>query len=154
MILPLADQTREREQSPYGEAVRLSNEVRPVIAHTDIETGLWIEARQGINIETDGYPRFMVLLSSGKLNNHSLTCFILRIMAWRFPNKYNEIKSKLNRADKIEFDLIISNIRYEFEWLGETGYQNKVRYDKTLNKHNIISIKTRNGNFITKRKFN
>lgn len=147
MNIPLADQSREGENSPYGEAVRLSNEVRPIPAHRDIETGLWVPAKQGVHIETDGFPRFMILLASGKLDNPSLTWCVLRAMAWRFPTKYAEIKNRLNAINKNEFDLIVSNIRHEFEWLGETGLQNKVRYDGRLNNPNVRSVKNRDGSF-------
>lgn len=162
MILPLFDQTRKNERSSYGESVRLSNELRAVPSYektvfdTDIQGGgvktITIPAKWGFNCETADYKDFNTWLNSTVKKSASLFWFVIRIMAWRFPQKHAEMRTNLAERRKLEFDLILSQMKREFEWVGTVGYSGMVRLDGSLTKpHNKI-IKLKNDGYKIVRK--
>lgn len=157
MIISLFDQSREKEQSAYGEAVRLSNELRPKPEQI-IDNGLGysytIPARWGFDCETAPYSDFTTWLGSNIKKSQSLFWFVIRVMAWRFPEKHNEIKDNLSERRKLEFDIILSQMKKEIEWVGTVGYQNMVELNpnSNLNNKNIKVVKKPNDRFIIKRK--
>lgn len=148
MNIPLFDQTRKDEHNTYGEFGRLANQLRPKAAITGIGSdGLRFDypAKWGFDCETAPYSDFETWMNS-ELRKESkvLFWFVLRVMAWRFPDKHTEIKSKLNIKDNLEFDMILSEIRHEENWLGEVSYQNMTTYSKIYNylaKSKLIKLK-------------
>lgn len=154
MTIPLFDQTREREQSSYGESVRLSNELRaiPSNQYTRLVVNEFgsldnktfnIPAKWGFNCETANYSDFTTWLNSDIKKSQSLFWFVIRIMLWRFPQKHTEIKSNMSVNRHLEFDLILSQMKKESEWLGTVGYSGMVRLDGSLTnpKNRIIKLK-------------
>ena len=93
--------------------------VYPEIKGFDIETANYIEFKKWLNDKT-------------KKKNPSLFWFVIRIMAWRFPEKHTEIQNNLSSTKKFEFELILSQMKKEFEWIGMVGYQNSIRLDGKL----------------------
>lgn len=155
--IPLFDQTRERELNAYGEAVRLSNELRSKPARTIINLDgerTDYPAIQGFNCETADYSVFTNWLNdSNKKKSKSLFWFVIRLMAWRFPDKHTEIKTNLSESNHLEFELILSQMKKEKEWLGLTGYQNQVELNPNspLNSKNVRVIKGNNDVYTTKK---
>jgi len=153
MIIPRFDQTRKEEKTSYGESVRLSNELRYKPARTQIGLdGLRIDypAINGFNCETADYSEFISWLNdTTKKKSKSLFWFVIRVMVWRFPEKHTEIKNSLSDRNKIEFELILSELKKEQEWLGLTGYQNQVELnpDSELNSKNIRVVKGNNDTY-------
>jgi hypothetical protein len=157
MIISLFDQTRKEERTAYGESVRLSNELRYKPARTQIGLdGLRIDypAINGFDCETANYSKFTLWLNdTTKKKSKSLFWFVIRLMAWRFPEKHTEIKNSLSDRNKIEFELILSELKKEQEWIGLTGYQNQVELnpDSELNNKNVRVIKKNNDRYVTKK---
>jgi len=155
MNLPMFDQTREREQTPYGESVRLSNELRSKLATTKF-TAIGLEnvpVKWGFDCETAPYSDFITWLNDGTIRkSQSNFWFTIRIMVWRFPTKYTEIKNNLASRRRLEFDLIVSQLKKEVEWVGTVGYQNMVRLDDSLTNPRVKIVKLRNGGYKIVRK--
>jgi hypothetical protein len=153
--ISLFDQARKDELSSFGEAVRLSNELRatPSFTFTNINGEIiTVPAKWGFNCETAEYSNFTTWLNSGVKKSESLFWFTIRIMAWRFPLKHLEIKNNLAPRRQFEFELILSQMKKESEWVGTVGYSNMVRLDKSLdNKKNKI-IKGNRDNYSIVRK--
>lgn len=150
MNLSIFDQTRKNEDSTYGESVRLSNELRYMAGHTDPNTGFWIPEKLGFNCETAPYSDFTNWLNDATIKkSKSLFWFVIRIMAWRFEDKHTEIRNNLDQSRVLEFDLILSQMKKELEWVGRVGYQNMVELDpdSPINKNNIKVIKRPNDTF-------
>jgi len=158
MNLPLFDQTRERELSSYGEAVRLSNELRAKPARSVINyDGERIDypAKDGFDCEIAEYNQFIIWLNdSNKKKSRSLFWFVIRIMSIRFPEKHNEIRNSLSDRNKVEYGFILSEMSNEIEWFGLTGYQNQVELNPSseLNIKNIKVIKGNNDTYKTVKK--
>lgn len=148
MNLPMFDQTREKELSTYGEAVRLSNELRYRPSGTRInilgevvnDSGrLW-----GFDIETAEYSKLLSFFSDTRVTKRSasLIAFVNRILAIRFPNEYARDKTKIEAViSKREFELIQSEAKNEVEWAGCVGYQNMVRLDGSLTNKKLTVIR-------------
>lgn len=164
MNLPLFDQTRDKEQSAYGEAVRLSNELRAVNAHQiqrmvpnnfgqeELKT-INIPSKWGFNCETSEYSNFTLWLNDTAIKkSQSLFWFVIRIMAMRFPEKHTEIRANLADRHKLEFDLILSQMKNEIEWFGTVGYSNMVRLDGSLTNNRNKTVKLKNDGFKVTRK--
>ncbi len=156
MILSLFDQTRKNETSSYGEAVRLSNELRSRTESSYID-GLGglvkIPAKIGFNCETADYIEFTTWLNNPAIKKSpSLFWFVIRIMAWRFPTKHAEIKASLSVNRQFEFDLILSQMKKESEWVGTVGYSGMVRLDKSLTNPRNRIIKGNNDDYRIVRK--
>lgn len=146
IVLSKFDQSRNKEMTSYGEAVRLSNALRskPSEPITDIVGRVlnWSEPKSGFDVENADYRVFTSWLSDTSIKrSESLFWFVIRVMSWRFPEKHIEIRTRLAENLRLEFDLILSNLRYEVEWLGEVSYQNMVRLDGSLTNKNADVIK-------------
>jgi len=147
------DQNRKNENSSYGESVRLSNELRskPEIRITGVRNLVNVTpAKVGFNCETGTYNEFTKWLNDTTIKkSQSLFWFVIRIMAWRFPTKHTEIKNNLAERRKLEFDLILSQMKKEIEWIGQTGYQNMIVLESAnkLNNSNVRIIKKKNDSF-------
>ena len=160
MNIPLFDQTREGEKTPYGGGVRLSNELRAIKANTipkRNELGVisgFVDARWGFNCETAPYSDFVKWLSVSVKRSPSKFWFVIRIMAWRFEKKHTEIRNNLSPKRKLEFDLILSQMKKEQDWLGRVDLQNMVLLESAnpLNLKNIEVVKKRNEKFVTRKK--
>ena len=150
--LSLFDQTRMFELSSYGESVRLSNELRYSPSGNKknhdgfkfFDNGrLW-----GFDCETADYSNFTLWLSNTNIKkSQSLFWFVIRIMAWRFPERHSEIRVNLAENHRLEFDLILSQMKKEAEWVGTVSYQNMVRLDATLTDVNNRIVKLKNDTF-------
>ena len=158
MNLPLFDQNRKNESSSYGEAVRLSNELRAIQAtqYTRKESNAFgiselktynIPAKFGFDCETGSYLEFTTWLNSNMKKSQSLFWFVIRIMAWKFPEKHIDIKMSLAERHKLEFDLILSQMKREFEWVGTVGYSQMVRLDDSLLNLNDRVVKLKNDGY-------
>ena len=147
------DQSRERESNAYGEAVRLSNELRSKPARTEISMeGVRKEypAISGFDCETANYSVFTLWLNDiTKKKSKSLFWFVIRIMSVRFPEKHNQIRDSLTDNNKLEYEFVLSELKQEQEWLGLTGYQNQVELnpDSPLNSKNVRIIKGNNDTY-------
>lgn len=158
MNIPLFDQSRVKELSSYGESVRLSNELRAVqssqytrwtVNKFDVGENktYTIPAKWGFDCETADYSTFTTWLNSNSKKSQSLFWFVIRIMAWRFPTKHAEIKTNLAPRRRLEFDLVLSQMKKESEWVGTVGYSNMVRLDGTLNNSKNRIIKGNSDNY-------
>ena len=149
------DQTRKDELSSYGEAVRLSNELRSKVARTIIdEFGNRVDypAVRGFNPDTADYTEFASWLNDiTKKKSQSLFWFVIRVMCVRFPEKHTEIRLNLSERRRLEFDLILSNMKNEVEWIGTVGYQNMVMLDGTLNNTKTRTTKLNDDEYKTVR---
>jgi hypothetical protein len=151
--LPIFDQSRVKEKSSYGESVRLSNELRYKPTHTRLDPDgnlITVSEKWGFNCETANYSDFKTWFNDETIKkSESLFWFVIRIMAWRFPEKHTEIKESLSPKRRLEFELILSELKKEQEWLGLTGYQNQVELnpDSPLNSKNIRVVKGNNDTY-------
>lgn len=144
------DQSRKEERTTYGEAVRLSNTIRakPSQPITNIYGQIisWKDPQAGFDVEDADYNKFTAWLSDmTKKKSQSLFWFVIRVMAWRFPENHSQIRQNLAVKHQLEFDYILSNMRHEVEWLGEVSYQNMVRYDGSLTANNVEVIRKNDG---------
>lgn len=146
--LPTFDQSRKDELTPYGEAVRLSNELRSKPHQTFIDrfgNRIEIPSKTGFDCETADFIQFADwLVNTNIKKSESLISFIHRILAVRFPTEYAQYKDKILPNFKTEFEMIQSEARNEVEWIGQVGFQNMVRLDKSLNNPNIKVIINKN----------
>lgn len=164
MNLPMFDQTRKDELSSYGESVRLSNEIRAVQAHQiqRIETNVFgreelktynVPAKEGFDVETGSYNDFNLWLNNTTIKkSQSLFWFVIRIMAIRFPEKHSEMRANMAQRHLLEFDLILSQMKNEIEWVGTVGYSGMVRLDKSLNNVRNRIVKLNNDMYKVVRK--
>lgn len=158
MNISFFDQTRKDEKTPYGESVRLSNELRPI--HSFQYRGRYgynitVPTKWGFDCETAPYSDFKFWLYNRKIKkSSSLFWFVIRIMCWRFEDKHTEIRARLSKRRLLEFDLILSQMKKENEWMARVSYQNLVELDSnsSLNIKNIRVEQLRNGNIISKKK--
>ena len=138
MNISTLDQTREKELSFYGEAVRLSNELRAKPARTVINIDgdrVNIPAKQGFDIEICSFMDLVNYLADTRIKkSESMISFIHRVLNWRFETEYDEKKDKIFNRYQLEKEMIQSNSRKEVEFLGESGFQNLVRLDGSLTK--------------------
>jgi hypothetical protein len=163
--IPLFDQTRKMELSSYGESVRLSNELRAVPAHQEqrIETNVFgqeelktynIPSKWGFDCETAPYSDFNTWLNDITIKkSQSLFWFVIRIMAWRFPENHSLMRSNMSERRLLEFDLILSQMKKEVEWCGTVGYSNMVRLDKTIFDDRNVVVNLNNDRYKITRKF-
>lgn len=156
MNLPIFDQSRKNEyDSFYGEAVRLSNELRAVKAYTEIDsTGKRFDhpAKSGFDIETCTVLQIQQWLNDKKIKkSQSLLTFVHRIFSIRFSTEYNRLKNTIDSRFKREYERIQSESKNEIEWFGETGINNMVRLDGSLNNPKARVIKLKNDKWKIKR---
>ena len=64
-------------------------------------------------------------------------------MCCRFPEKHTEIRNRLTLHLRKEFDIILSQLKREIEWIGTVGYSNMVRLDGSLTKpfNRVVKLK-------------
>lgn len=150
------DQTRKNELSYYGESVRLANELRakPSRFYIDDEGNrIDIPGKQGFDIEDADFMTIVNWLADTRNEkSESLIAFVHRCLSVRFPTEYAQYKDNIINRYKMEYEMIQSNSRNEIEWLGEVGFQNKIRLDNSLNINNVKIIKDRNENIRIVRK--
>lgn len=155
MNLSPFDQSREKEKTTYGEAVRLSNEFRAKPARTIINTEgqrVDIPAQDGFDVETCDNSKIDEWLANNNIKkSQSQITFLLRVMALRFPDSFAIVKRNVDPSVRLELELIESKAKNEIEWLGEVGYQNMVRLDGSLTMKNIEVIK-KNDTITSRRK--
>lgn len=156
MNISLLDQAKEKLESSYGESVRLSNELRAKQTRFEIDVdGIRRDypAKWGFDCETAPYSDFTRWLNDVTIKkSQSLFWFVIRIMAWRFPTKHIEIRTNLAERRRLEFDLILSQMKKEIEWIGTVGYQNMVRLDGTLTNPRSKVVKLANDEYKIVRK--
>ncbi len=161
MNLPTLDQTREKEMTPYGESVRLSNELRLIPDGTKLilnEANVLVKVFTGgrlwgFDIETASYGKLLSYFTDSRIKkrSESLIAFVNRILSIRFPNEYAQDKNKIEKIiGYSEYSLIQSEAKNEMEWFGEVSYQNKVRLDGSLTNPNVRIEKLNSGRFISK----
>ena len=157
MNIPLFDQTKLLKDdnsislTTEAEAVRLSNELRPQPSRTIIAVRgerIDIPARQGFNCETCDFMTMVNWLADTRIEkSESLIAFVHRVMAVRFPDEYTQNKDKIQDRYQIEYEMIQSNAKNDISWLGEVGFQNMVRLDKSLNNVNTRIVKLKDDAF-------
>ena len=91
--MDLLNQTRESEESNYGEAVRLSNEIRSkpsrIVINPIDGSSSTIPAKTGFDFETATYTQFTTWLGDNSIKkSDSLFWFVIRVMTVRFPDKH------------------------------------------------------------------
>ena len=130
-----------RNLSYESEAVRLSNELRarPSITYIDVHgVRVDIPVKQGFDCETADFNTMVNWLADTRIKkSESLIAFVHRILAVRFPNEYTLYRDNINDRYRLEYEMIQSNAKNDIFWMGEVGFQNKVRLD------NSISLKIR-----------
>lgn len=144
--MEILNQNKKLEESAYGEAVRLSNELRskPSFSYVDEITGDTINVpfKSGFDCETAPYTDFENWLNDNTIKKSvSLFWFVMRVMVIRFPSKTNEILTHLKDEDKSEFSAIVSQKQNDWSWIGEVGYFDKQKLTdkkKLRNNKNII----------------
>lgn len=156
MNLPIFDQNRSGETNPYGESVRLSNELRFIPAGNvlrensfgDLES-VWSDGRQwGFDIETADYTKLINYFSDTRIKKRSasLIAFVNRIIAVRFPTEYSQDKDKIDKLISMrEFELIQSEAKNEVEWFGQVSYQNMIMLDGSLTNTKVKTTILRDG---------
>jgi hypothetical protein len=160
--LPLFDQSKliksngSTSLTTEAEAIRLSNELRsqPMRSFIDMAGNrVDIPAKQGFDCETTDFMTMVNWLADTRIKkSESLIAFVHRVMAVRFPNEYAQNKSKIDSRYRLEMDMIESKAKNDISWLGEVGFSNMVRLDKSLTSENNKVIKQRNGEIKVMRK--
>mgnify|MGYP006189320093 FL=1 len=160
--LPLFDQSKliksngSTSLTTEAEAIRLSNELRsqPMRSFIDMSGNrVDIPAKQGFDCETTDFMTMVNWLADTRIKkSESLIAFVHRVMAVRFPNQYAQNKSKIDSRYRLEMDMIESKAKNDISWLGEVGFSNMVRLDKSLTSENNKVIKQRNGEIKVMRK--
>lgn len=152
MNIPFFEQTRKDEQTTYGEAVRLSNELRAKPARTQINPdGIRIDipAKTGFDIETCDVIDIQNWLNDFTIKKSpSLLMFVHRVFAVRFPDEYARLRDVIDARFKREFEMVQSEAKNEIEWFGEAGYQNLVRLDGSLTNPKLRITKMQDGRVI------
>lgn len=137
MNISLFDQSKEKDITYEGEAVRLSNELRAKPARSFINIdGIRVDipAKQGFDCETVDFMTMVNWLADTRIKkSQSLSAFVHRIMAVRFPTEYTQNKSNIDGRYKLEMEMIESKAKNDISWFGEVGFKNKVRLDGSLN---------------------
>jgi hypothetical protein len=140
MIISNFEQSKKDKITFEGEAVRLSNELRAKPARTSInDLGFRIDipAKQGFDIETCEFMDMVNWLADTRIKkSQSLSAFVHRVMAVRFPNEYTNNKKNIDNRYNLEMELIESKSKNDVSWFGEVGFSNMVRLDGILNNNN------------------
>lgn len=161
MNIPMFDQSKIYKNNNTisltgeGEAVRLSNELRSQPAKTIIDpfgTRVDIPAKQGFDCETcDFNDLWNWLINSNIKKSESLIAFVHRILSIRFPTEYSQHKNNIDSRYKLEYEMIQSHATNDIHWLGQVGFQNMVRLDKSLTLKTSNTIKNKNEEFEVRR---
>lgn len=157
-LMPLFDQTKVFDITPYGEAVRLSNEFRAKPQTTINQkvgnkfVDVTIPAIQGFDVETCEFTTLIKWLQTKRKKSQSQISFIHRILSIRFSVKYAQYRTMIDKKFKIEFELIQSQSKNEVEWVGLCGFQNNVRLDKSLTNNKVKVIQNKDNTIKVMRK--
>ena len=161
MNLPMFDQSKiykddnSNSLSGEGESIRLSNELRSHPSQTIIDVfGLRVDipAKQGFDCETADFITMVNWLADSRIKkSESLIAFVHRILAVRFPTEYSQHKNNIDSRYKLEYEMIQSHATNDIHWLGQVGFQNMVRLDKSLTLKTSNTIKNKNEEFEVKR---
>jgi len=101
-----------------------------------------IPAYKGFDVENCEFKDIKKYITNTPIISQSLLMFMYRIMAIRFAKDFQTIKK--NSSIKTELNLIESEAKNDISWLGEVGFQNSVRLDKSLTSKNIKVLKKKN----------
>jgi len=155
MNLPMFDQSKVKEQSFEGEAVRLSNEFRSKPAKTIIDSdGIRqdIPAKIGFDVETADFNIIKNWILTSKKQSDSQIAFINRILTVRFPTEYAGLRNEILTDYRDEYELIQSEGKNDIDFFGRTGFQNNVRLDGSLTEPGRELIIPRNGKISIRKK--
>jgi len=123
------NQSKVKDLTLEGEAVRLSNELRYKKAYTVTKvdnTKIRYKEKWGFDCETSDISDFRKWLSDNTIQkSYSLFWFTIRMMLIRFPQSKDLIKKNITKKRLKEFNHTALNIKNNIEWLGETGFINK-----------------------------
>jgi hypothetical protein len=134
--------------SKIEECKRLANELRSKPEMSIKADGFHrfhdviIPAYKGFDIETCDFKDMKKYISNTPKISQSLLMLMLRIIAVRFPKDYQTMKK--NSPIQTELNLIESESKNDLAWIGEVGFQNCVRLDKSLTNKNIKVLKKKN----------
>ena len=124
-----------------SEAVRLYQEILPKKAYSfkHLDGTIYnYSSRRGFNIETASIKSFYDWLNDSSIKKSKASFwFVVRCLAMKFPDKHGDIKKKLAPHNRLEFELILSELRNEIQFLGEVGFSGLTEISKP-NKHNIL----------------
>jgi len=151
MNIPMLDQSKVKlgrgvkhptNDQKYGEAVRLSNELRfrpagnVIKIIVGVSQTVWDEGRLwGFDIETASFNRLMSYFTDNRIKkrSQSLITFVLSVIQWRFPTEFHNDRNKITKLVSVsEFNLIETKTKKEVEYLGTKGYSGTVRLDGSL----------------------
>lgn len=148
MNIPMLDQSRKKEDSTYGECVKLSNELRnhnAIPIHDDFGrvSGFTNAKIDGFDIETGSFndlKRWFLqtyhttIRGIRKRKSDSLITFVFTFMFWRFETETISFvrSTQFPSYLKNEAELIMSDRKKEVEYAGTKGFQNLVRLDGSL----------------------
>lgn len=137
------------------EAKRLANELRAIPAHLQSRCKscppIFIEAKKGFDIETCPLSDIIDYFRTHPKISRAKTAFLYRIVAVRFPMDYRIMK-KIGRVSPLEIQLIESQATNDMAWLGEVGFQNCVRLDKSASISDLKVVKRKNDEIRVMRK--
>lgn len=127
------NQSKSKEISLEGEAVRLSNELRYKKAYTITRvdgTKVNYKERWGFDCETCDISDFIKWLSDKNIKkSYALFWFVIRIMLIRFPKSKDLIKNNISERRIDEFNKTCLDVKNDVRWLGETGF---IKYNKIM----------------------
>lgn len=156
MGLEFFDQTRKEENTFYGEAVRLSNELRAKPAQTIIDkfgNRLDIPFKDGFDIETCDLSKINSWLNDFRIKkSESLVMFVFRVVSIRFPSEFADLKANAHPLLRNELEMVESEAKKEIEWVGQVGFQNMVRLDGTLTNEKVTTMTLANEKIRTVKK--
>jgi len=146
----ITDDSNNIIETPYSQAVRLSNELRskPARTYIDSATGQRIDvpAKIGFDIETCTILQIKNWINDRTIKkSEALLMFVHRVLAMRFETEYSQMKDKIDSRFLQEYDLIQSEKRNEIEWLGDVGYSNLTRLDRSINNSKNKIVRQKNG---------
>lgn len=154
-LIPVFDQTKSNDLTFYGEAVRLSNELRSKPAQTFINNrGERIDTptKSGFDIETCDIQDIKNWINNTSIKkSQSLIMFVYRVLSVRFPIEFSNQKTIIDIKFREELNLIESESNNDPSWLGKVGFQNCVRLDGSLTDNSVKLLKLKNDEIMIKR---
>tara|TARA_R110002110_G_scaffold90783_1_gene235987 strand:- start:110 stop:580 length:471 start_codon:yes stop_codon:yes gene_type:complete len=148
MKINYIDKKKLHEISFIGEYTRLVEEIKPRKASFFINSlgnRIDIPERKGIDIEKCEFMDIVNWLADTRIKKSNTSiCFAHRMMAVRFSNDYATHRNKINNRFKLEYEMIQSNSKNDPSWLGEVGFSNMIRLDKSLTNPLTKTMKLKN----------
>ena len=142
------DQSKKDDITFEGEAVRLYNELKTKPARFYINlNGVRVDVpeKKGIDLNKSSFLQIVNWLADTRFKkSESSEAFVHRFLSVNFNSEYSQHKNKINNRFKMEYELIQSNSKKEVQWLGEVGFQNKIRLDNSLNNNKSQIRKNKN----------